>query len=35
MRDVQMANSVVFVWWPLARKELIGPLIGLLFISAG
>ena len=35
MRDVQMANSVLFVWWPLAYKELIGPLTGFLFISAG
>lgn len=34
MRDVQTANSVVFVWWQLARKELISPLTGLLFISA-
>ena len=31
----KMANRMVFVWWPLARKELIGPLTGLLFISAG
>ena len=35
MRDVQMANSLVFAWWPWAREELIGPLTGLLFISAG
>ena len=34
MRDVQTVNSVVFVWWQLARKELISPLTGLLFISA-